>query len=288
MNKILLSVLTIATVGAIGVYATQAYFSDTETSTNNVFTAGSIDLKVSNDSYVSDQITGALVASPNTSWISADLTTVNKFFDFTDIKPGDIGEDTIDLTVDNNDAWACAELTLTSNADNGCSEPELDDDPSCATESAELMDGELAQGIEFVWWADDGDNVLEENEEASKYYLGPETIANLLGTDNTIQLTLADKYLNFFDRTRLDQGDTVLPLKGLQTYYIGKGWCFGEMTLTPLPEDTTGPLVRGTGFTCNGVEVNNAAQTDTLTADLKFTAIQSRNNMDYVCPEHEQ
>ena len=288
MKKIITSVAIVAAAAAIIIGGTTAYFSDTETSEGNTFTAGAIDLKVSNESYVSNHTTGELEASPATSWVSGDLT-IEKFFNFQDLKPGDVGEDTIDITVDNNDAWVCAELTLTSNEDNGCTEPELDADadPNCDPDSDELFDGELAQEIEFVWWADDGDNVLEVDEEASKYYLGPNSIKNLLGDDNKLLLTLADSQLNFFDRTRLDQNQVVLPLTGEKTYYIGKGWCFGEMELTPLAEDDGTPLVRGTGFKCDGGPVGNSSQTDKLTADLSFTAIQSRNNMNYLCPEHQ-
>jgi len=46
MNKILISLSTIAVVAAIAVGGTVAYFSDTETSVGNTFTAGTLDLKV--------------------------------------------------------------------------------------------------------------------------------------------------------------------------------------------------------------------------------------------------
>ncbi|OHA31899.1 MAG: hypothetical protein A2928_02150 [Candidatus Taylorbacteria bacterium RIFCSPLOWO2_01_FULL_45_15b] len=46
MKKILLSLGTIAIVGALVAGATGAFFNDTEVSANNVFTAGAIDLKV--------------------------------------------------------------------------------------------------------------------------------------------------------------------------------------------------------------------------------------------------
>ena len=120
--KILASLAAIAVVVAVAGGATVAYFSDTEKSTGNTLAAGTIDLKVSNDSYVTNA-EGVLVASPNTSWQSDDLT-VQKFFNFTDIKPGDVGEDTIDLRVGTNPAWACAKLTLTSNSDVTCTDPE--------------------------------------------------------------------------------------------------------------------------------------------------------------------
>lgn len=259
-----------------------AYFSDTEKSTGNTFAAGTIDLKVSNESYVTDPATGVLVKSSATSWLSGDLT-IEKFFNFTDIKPGDVGEDTIDLVVGTNPAWGCAKLTLTSNEDNGCTEPELDEgaDPDCSATSTDPFDGELAQGIEFVWWADDGDNVLEDNEEATKYYLGPDSITNLLGADKELNLTMADSRLNFFN-----PGGG--PLAANTTYYIGKGWCYGDMTLTP-EDDADGdgsPIDRGTGLSCNGSAAGNEGQSDKLTADVEFTVEQFRNNSNFLCPEH--
>ena len=292
-KKIIISLSVIAAVAAIVIGGTVAFFSDTETSTGNIFTAGAIDLKISNESYVSNQTNGALEYSQPTSWEAKDLT-VEKFFEFNDLKPGDIGEDTINFTVINNDAWACAEVTLTSNKDNDCTEPEFGDDASCGT-GDENWNGDLAQGIQFIWWSDDGDNVLEDDEVASMYYLGPDSIKNLVGENNILQLTLADSYLNFFDRTRKDLSQTVLPIKGGETKFIGKAWCFGEMTLTPvlqdgkgkLPDSTNGPLVRGTGFACDGSAVDNAAQTDSLTADISFYVEQARNNMNFLCPEHQ-
>lgn len=48
MRRILLSLAMIAMVSTVAVGATRAYFSDTETSPNNTFTAGTLDLKVNN------------------------------------------------------------------------------------------------------------------------------------------------------------------------------------------------------------------------------------------------
>lgn len=46
MNRLFTGIATIALVGAVVAGATAAFYNDTETSTGNVFTAGSIDLKV--------------------------------------------------------------------------------------------------------------------------------------------------------------------------------------------------------------------------------------------------
>ena len=99
-KKILVSLSVIGVVAAIVVGGTIAYFSDTETSTGNTFTAGAIDLTIDNESYYNG------VRSEGTSWQLADLID-QLFFNFSDLKPGDWGEDTVSIHVDNNDAWAC-------------------------------------------------------------------------------------------------------------------------------------------------------------------------------------
>src|SRR3989344_2886761 len=154
MKKILLSLSVLVFVGAVVVGGTSAFFSDEETSTGNTFTAGEIDLKVDNTSYYNGEF------NPSTSWELVDLT-VEKFFDFGDLKPCDWGEDTISLHVGSNDSWVCGEVTLTSDDDNGITEPEGEDGD--ITDGA--GNGELADAVDFLWWADDGDNVLENCPE---------------------------------------------------------------------------------------------------------------------------
>ena len=124
--------------------------------------------------------------------------------------------------------------------------------------------------------------MLEVGEEATKYYLGPDLIMNLLGTDKILDLTLADSMLNFFKLQYPNGG----PLAGNVTHFIGKGWCYGDMTLAPVAEGTGSPIERGTGFICNGAVAGNEGQSDSLTADIEFTVVQARNNMQYLCPEH--
>lgn len=46
LKRVLLSFALIVAVGAVVAGATGAFYSDTETSTDNIFTAGSVDLKV--------------------------------------------------------------------------------------------------------------------------------------------------------------------------------------------------------------------------------------------------
>src|SRR5437762_1858903 len=117
MKKILLSVGSILFAGALLAGGTGAFLADTETSTGNTFASGVIDLKVDNESYVTSD-SGALVFSSSTSWALSTLPG-KLFFNFLDLKPGDVGEDTISLHVNNNNAWACMAINITSTPENG-------------------------------------------------------------------------------------------------------------------------------------------------------------------------
>lgn len=259
MKKILLSLLIIGIIGIGVVKLSLAYFSDTETSTGNNFTAGKVDLKIDNTSYLNG------ILNPETTWLATDLEG-KFFFNFTDLKPNDLGEDTISLHVEDNNSWACMQANITQNDDNTCTEPELIDDPTCTPPGANQ--GELAQNVNFVFWVDDGDNVLEDNEVVFR-----EGSALSL-FDNTVW-TLADSLTNLFESTG--------PLLGAKTYFIGKAWCFGTLTKTPVPEgEGIDPTVNG-GVTCDGSNLDNATQTDIVKGDVTFNVVQSRNNPSFVC-----
>jgi len=156
MKKILLSVSVIAVVAAVVLGVTTAFFSDTETSTGNTFTAGSLDLKIDSQAKYNGQTV------PASTWALKDLVpTSDKFFNFSDIKPGDDGENTISVHVDNNDAWGCFYIYPKLDADVTCTEPELNEEVNCAP----TADGELDENIKFRIWTDDGDNVYEGGSE---------------------------------------------------------------------------------------------------------------------------
>lgn len=280
MKKILLSIGIITlTLLAVTAGGTGAFFSDGETSTGNTFTAGAIDLKIDNSSYYNG------VLSPNTSWSLADLT-IEKFFNFDDIKPGDLGEDTISLHVATNDAYLCAEVTLTSDDDNDLTEPEeLDGDTTGG-----VGEGELADAVNFIWWADDGDNVLEVGENTL-----PGGPIGALNVGETAQVTLADSATNIWTGV----GG---PVSGATTVYIGKAWCFGTIAPAPLPQDGSGVLINPSldndgnqtagqpadgGISCDGSGLDNKTQTDSLTADVSFRAVQARHNDDFLCTRPE-
>lgn len=276
MKRILVALVMIVCVAGLAVSSTGAFFSDTETSTGNTFTAGAIDLRIDNTSYRSDA-NGLPALSQNTTWTIDDLQnevgqTIHRFFDFADLKPSDYGEDTISLHAGSNDAYVCANVTLTSDDDNTATEPESEVDNDTGPGL-----GELADLVNFIWWADDGDNVLESGENVL-----PGGPLGALAVGQTAFITLADSVSNIWN-----VGNAPGPIPGDATRYIGKAWCFGTLTPTPVSQDglSSGtPITRGTGFTCSGDGINNASQTDSVTADVSFSAVQARNNTSFTCP----
>lgn len=286
-SRLLLSFASVFASAALIIGATVAFFSDTETSADNLLQAGKIDLKIDNESYYN----GAF--NTGTSWSLADLDDGNGpsspegaylFFNFNDIKPSDHGEDTISLHVYDNSCWICAEVKLTSNDDNGSTEPELvDEDPY--TDGA--GNGELAAKVNFLWWADDGDNVLEDDE--TPLPAGP---IGALAVGETAKVTLADSQFNIWS-----PGPSPSPFPGGEDRFIGKAWCFGAITPQPLGQDGFGDAINPSldnngdqtvnsadgGFLCNGSAENNETQTDSLTLDVTFKAIQARNNPNFKC-----
>ncbi|MEK9201267.1 MAG: hypothetical protein AAB909_04830 [Patescibacteria group bacterium] len=182
-----------------------------------------------------------------------DLTQ-EKFWDLTDVKPGDYGENTISMHIEDNPVWACIDILNLNNAENDRIDPEIEagdatDDP---------QGGELAQNIYFTSWADDGDNIWEQGE--------PLLFTNEQGP--------ASDVLNGKTYTLVDSGSPLpTPFPGGSTQYLGLAWCAGTMTID------------GVNFTitCNGASMGNVAQTDSLTADVRFRVEQHRNNPNFLC-----
>ena len=284
MKKILLSFAVIAAVAAVVVGATTAFFTDPETSTVNTFTAGAIDLTVDSTQHYNGNVCTLFTPADGQipavykwvgsapypvsgtvcdgTWLPADLGA-QKFFSFADVKPGDEGENTISLHVNNNDAYACVDVNVTDNDDNGLTEPEgLVDN----TGGAGL--GELAQNVNFFAWLDtgatagfqgtsdsgEGDNIWQANElPLFSNQVGP--ASDVLGGKTYV----------------LAEGPGA-PITGGQTQYIGLSWCAGTLTV-----NNPGSL------TCNGAGMTNITQTDSFKADVTFRVEQARNNDGFRC-----
>lgn len=294
MRRIFLSVLTIVAVGGAVIGGTGAFFSDTETATGNLFTAGALDLKVDNDSYYNGNrctfLDAQATTSPGfywqgnavypvpgspceTSFPESDLDDGRLFFNFTDMKPDDEGEDTISLHVQ-NDAWACLDVSLTSNDDRSTTEPEGQVD--ALEDINNTWDGELAQNLQFYWWADDGDNVYEtgENSLTNGQVM---SLMDLASTSGMFSVPLADSTQNAWGVGG--------PLPANQVMYIGKAWCFGTLTLDPVPAGQGVNPTVDPGVNCDGTALTNLTQTDGVTLDMAFRTVQARNNRNFVCYE---
>lgn len=216
MNKrILISLSVIGAVAAIAVGGTIAYFSDTEESIGNTFTAGKLDL----------------IFRVNGQDVGGDPL----FTELIDLKPGDSGEKTVSLWVDNNPACGKVAINVTEDLDNDCTEPEGIDEPGdeCGVEGGELNDQ-----VNFLVWKDDGagsgiscDNIKNGDEE--ELVSGPLT--------ESVVYSMGE-------------------LPTTETCY-GIAYCFGTW-------------VDGT---CDGQNVDNAAQTDSFEASLVIDALQKRH-----------
>lgn len=278
MKAIVTSLGMIVFVAAIVASGTGAFFSDTETSTANVFTAGAIDLTVDSEQHyngkecIPNTDTQTAEATPyvwgpgsspwpvsgtacDGTWVATNLGA-QKFFKFNDVKPGDEGENTISLHIDSNPAWACVDVNLTKNDDVSSNEPELA--TGDVTNTADLFDGELAQNLKFAAWADDGDNIWEVAE--------PLLFSNQSGPASDV---LGGKTYALADITTPGG----LPLPGGTTSYIGLAWCAGTQVVN----------VGLNTITCDGAGMGNDTQTDSLEASVAFRVVQARNNANFTC-----
>jgi predicted ribosomally synthesized peptide with SipW-like signal peptide len=305
MKSIITSLGMIVFVAAIVVGGTGAFFSDTETSTGNVFTAGAIDLKVDSQAHYNNMVCvlntqspaegdywwqpeADFVAGPGhypvpgsecwQSWTLTDLGPSYKFFDYGDVKPGDSGENTISLHIDSNPAWVCADVEVTKNDDMSCVDPENDAEGTgvCGNSiPTAAFDGELAQNVTFAAWLDHG-NVAGWQNTA--------TVTVDTGEGDNIWQAATEPLL--FSNETGPASDVLngksyalaapnvnggVPMTPLVTNYIGLAWCAGTQTVG----DTT--------ITCDGSTMGNEAQTDQMTADITFRVEQARNNPNFRC-----
>lgn len=271
MKKILKSSALVIAVAALATGLTMSFFSDEEKSTGNTFAAGAIDLKIDSEAHYNGMVcstegvwevedeNAVVVGYPvegsrcALTWGQEDGKDIvgERFFNFADLKPGDMGENTISMHVLNNDAYMCAYIENMVDEENDVTEPEesLEDDN---------VAGELAQNLHFFAWADNGDNIYDPETESPLF-------DNIEGPASDV---LDGRVYPMFTP---DNG----AFPGGETRFIGLAWCYGEF-------EVNGAL------TCDGAPVDNMSQTDSLTADIRFYVEQARHNEDFVCPPLEQ
>lgn len=288
-----MSVAIVAAAAAVIIGGTSAFFSDTETSAGNTFSAGALDLTIDSEQHYNGNtcVNIGTAENPNYvwqgdadypvagtacdgTWALTDLGDgVHKFFNFADVKPGDNGENTISMHVNNNDAWACIDIDLTANDDMSSTEPELAVDT--AEDAGNTFDGELAQNIYFAAWLDQGNTPGWQGDadagEGDNVWQGqaaePLLFSNQSGPASDV---LGGKTYTLADSTTPNG-----PITGGQTNYIGLAWCAGTQVVN------TGA---GT-ITCDGSTLGNIVQTDSFVADIAFRVEQARNNGNFVCGE---
>jgi len=240
--------LTISAVAAVAFYGTRAFFSDTETSTENTFTAGAIDLTVSAHNWSANQDVNVVQGFKD---FEAQDWNENSgaMFNFTDLKPGDMGGGYFDLNIVSNPAYACFASEITETADNTVNEPEID-----AGDDTGSLVGELQNYLNIVYFEDkNADGKWDAGD-------GPKSAPVLLSTvTSTGWMSLKDSVSGLFD-TEIDPA---------VAKNLGYMWCFGSFN-----DDLTA---------CDGIGDQNIAQTDSVAGMLKFYATQVRNNTDFTC-----
>lgn len=281
----------IAAIAAVAVGATTAFFSDTETSRGNTFTAGAIDLKIDSRCHWSGGDTGSTTCPwESANWQETDLGT-QKFFSFNDIKPGDWGENTISIHVHDNDAWGSWGIANATSSEGTCTEPETETQALGTTPCVEnATPGQLRAGMTGKAWLDqgstpgfqcndpngdtttagagclrdpfEGDNVWQQQSEpVIASTVAPQSFFDVF-TNIDLAGPLAAEASAKCEAAAVDGHDDYGPCHGLArdgrlvgsvTYYIGWKWHLDPST-------------------------GNEAQTDTLGGDVWFKAEQHRNN----------
>lgn len=189
------------------------------------------------------------VLQPSSTWALKNLVPgTDKFFNLDDVKPGDTGEATISLHV-NKDSWICLNFQNLQSKENNINEPESHEDGD--------LTGELADGMEFFAWHDDGDNIFEKGE---KPIFGTSTPQKASITLNGKTYAIAD----------FKTGD---PIKANKTKYIGLFWCAGNLTVD----------VPNAILTCDGTVLGNEAQTDSMSVDITFHAVPKDSRSYFRC-----
>jgi predicted ribosomally synthesized peptide with SipW-like signal peptide len=247
MKKILFSFLTIMVVGGVVAGATRAYFTDTETSAGNAFTAGALNLTV--DSFGAFFNGAPVLATSNTpaSWLAKNLTT-ERFFEVGNVKPGDLWKRNISLHMSDNPAWICLRIP-------GASKQNLENivtDPETKAGDLSTIVGELGQNIQLYAWID--------SDSDGKHDSGEKIIAS-------------GAFDNYSDIAIHDSTTGNGPLTTSTS---------AEMIQMELCAGT--PVIASDGtVSCNGASMGNAAQTDSLIADLAIYGEQSNNNPAFTC-----
>ena len=240
-RNVLAGLGTIGLASAGAGLGTSAFFSDEESFENNTLTAGSLDLRVRYEaSYDSD---GAVENLADSAMGEQDGEAAAMFYNLDDVKPGDSGHVEFCFDIVDNPAymWACADY---SESENGMSEPEMDVDQT-------PDEGELADSIEarLAYCEEDDGEFIEGDEIVSG------SLAEVLDAIRFGSALDGDGVAGLAPGDQSPHDDAV---DADPAYVTGACIClFWE-----IPYETVG----------------NEIQTDSLTMNFEFHALQSRHN----------
>ena len=236
----------IVLLGMMAFAGTAAAFVPGDTVATGSFTSTKLDLKIDSRAWYNG------VSVPSATWALKDLTPgTDKFFNFTDVKPGDFGCNVISIHAKKSDAWACIDFKNLKNDENGINEPESIVDPN-GNES-----GELAAGTEFFGWIDNGDGKFQPRSEKAIFGTSVQDALHVL---NNKTYVIGDS----------KGGGSC---KKDSAKYVGMCWCAGNLTVNP----STGKM------TCDGSVLGNAAQTDSFSVDVLIRAAGTKDDPKFVC-----
>ena len=159
MKRIILSLIVLALAGTVAIGATRAYFSDTETSTGNTFSAGTLDLK--------------------TGGGDSNIT----MFTVTNTYPGASGSATVALKNDGNiNGFVDLQPITLLDEENGCNEPEIAEESGCTGNT----NGELSANMNVEMFIDSNGNGIKDAGE--NVYTGLLSGISTAGYDSSIAL----------------------------------------------------------------------------------------------------
>lgn len=209
---------------------------------------GGLELKIDSTVYYNGEL------QPQLTWEVKNLVpSVDKFFNYPDVKPGDTGTNTISIHVRKNPAWACLDIYNLADEENDINEPESLVD--------ENEGGELSQHLEFFAWFDDNDRIYEVGETP------------MFGTSSQSAIQVLN------DKTYvLADSEHGSPMPPLHTKYIAIMWCAGNLSVNL---DTA-------EVSCDATAMGNEAQTDSMTVDVSIRAISAFKKPNFVCRKPNQ
>lgn len=301
-KKVLLSIgVLVATAGVLAA-ATGAFFSDTEQSTGNTFTAGTIDLKIDSVQHYR----GMVCAEDGDSYVWAPVEAAP--YD-TDQHP--VLEDNFDA-----DAWNTANPAAYPQAGEAC---------TGSWRLADIGDNEATMKQFFMFDdvkpGDYGENTISLHVETNDAYMCV-AVDNVSEADNGQTEPEAAEDTDGDDGAELDdelyfmawvdegatpgwQGAVEDPTEGDNVYQDGERslgsaraneltdtvWALAEGGDDPIMAGTTGYIGLSwcvgefdNGF-CDGASVGNASQGDSWMTDLVFYIEQARNNSEFSCSD---